>query len=118
MSMLMVFLGGGLGSLMRFGFCKLSYSLWSEIWPATCLVNILGSLTYLLLATKFPSMPSQYNELIKIGILGGFTTFSTFSYEIFSLIQKGQIANASLVFGLNILFGIAVGIWIFGQKLV
>ncbi|HAZ12036.1 MAG TPA: hypothetical protein DCY86_04545 [Bdellovibrionales bacterium] len=118
MSMLMVFLGGGFGSLLRFGLCKLSYAIWDEIWPATCMVNIFGSLTYLFLATKFPSMPAQYNELIKIGMLGGLTTFSTFSYEIFSLVQKGQMANAALVFGLNILFGIAMGIWIFGQKVI
>ncbi|MBI2521971.1 MAG: CrcB family protein [Bdellovibrio sp.] len=118
MSMLMVFLGGGFGSLLRFGFCKLSYSIWNEIWPATCMVNILGSLTYLFLATRFPSMSPQYNELIKIGILGGLTTFSTFSYEIFLLVQKGQLANAVMVFGLNILFGVVMGIWIFGQKLV
>ncbi len=118
MSMVMVFLGGGFGSVLRFGLSNLSHLICTEIWPATCLVNIIGSLTYVFLASKYPNMPPQYHQFLKAGVLGGLTTFSTFSYEIFSFIQKGQILTAVMIFSLNVLFGIAVGVWIFGHKLI
>jgi fluoride exporter len=97
MAYLMVFLGGGLGSLCRFGL-----ALWlppEEGYPwATLLANgiscvLLGILVAL--ATK-PFFSPELRLLLMTGFCGGFSTFSTFSNELVLMLRQAQYLPAGL----------------------
>ncbi len=76
---------------------------------ATLLVNILGSfiigtLGGIVQVQDLFSPPMRL--LLFVGFLGGFTTFSTFSYELFDMIKSGTIINAFLYAGIHIISGV------------
>jgi CrcB protein len=109
MAALWVFIGGGLGSLLRFGFSKVfpfspNYFPWS-----TLLSNVLAALLLAIVVAYFKdsSKWQLIQPFIVIGVCGGLSTFSTFSYENFQLLQQGQLAlfwiNLLLSFGLSLL---------------
>ncbi len=113
LSFLYVFLGGGLGATLRWIITVITYELTNKLWAGTLLVNVIGGVVFILLS-KFLIDQSETSQLIlKVGILGGLTTFSTFSYEVVSLFIAGKISEALLVIALNLLFTIGVGILIF-----
>jgi len=109
---LTVFIGGGIGSLLRFGMSHFFKSFSSSALPyATLSSNILS--TALLGWVFYKLSPASHPTLylfLAIGLYGGFSTFSTFSLETFQLIKNGQtfwaIANVtvSIVACITILF--------------
>lgn len=87
-ALLYVGIGGAIGAMARYGFSMISIK--AAIPINTLLINIFGSMligfiTQLALST---SISPQLVLLIKTGICGGFTTFSTFSLETLQLIEK------------------------------
>lgn len=89
MKWLLVFFGGGIGSLVRLGMSQL---LPSKGFPfATLLVNCLGSL---LIGLVYGYLQNYGDErlkyLVAIGFCGGLTTFSTFSNESFVFLKSGD----------------------------
>jgi len=75
----------------------------------TFLVNILGSLLLGIIlgwAMKSNMLSSPINLLFGIGFCGGFTTFSTFSFENYSLIKSGDYLSFSVYFFGSIILGI------------
>ncbi len=111
MTALAVFVGGGLGSLGRWGVALLASRLLpNAVLPwGTFAVNVLGCFALGLLAHTFAfraELPSPLRIGVTTGFLGGFTTFSTFGNESVHLL--GSVAP---VWGfLNIVANVAVGV--------
>jgi CrcB protein len=96
--LLLIAIGGAFGSVMRFLMSTWVYSALGRSFPyGTLAVNILGSLlmgflTVLLIERM--SLGPEWRAAILIGVLGGFTTFSSFSIETFNLIEAGAYLKA------------------------
>jgi len=108
---LLVALGGALGSVARFklsGFVLMSYP--SLKFPlGTFVVNLLGCLVIGALAglSERPGFMSPDIRLFLFtGVVGGFTTFSAFGLETFSLLRRGEILVASSYVSLSVVIGI------------
>ena len=119
MGYLIVFLGGGVGAALRHGINLGTARFLSNGFPyATFFINITGSFVMGLIAAwfAFKGDASQHWRLfLTTGILGGYTTFSTFSLDAALLYERGQLTLAavyvigSVVLGLIGLFaGLAV----------
>lgn len=106
MEFIAVGLGGAIGALLRFYVSHLiSYD--AEIPLATFLVNIVGCfLLSLLLSGPFLKRKPHIKLALTTGLLGSFTTFSTFSYETISLIKNGQFEWAFFYICLSIFGGL------------
>lgn len=112
-SSLYVFLGGGIGAVTRYLFSLLSLSILKSTHWGTLFVNVLGAFLLYLLNKKGMLPNKNMDAAIKIGFLGGLTTFSTFSYEVFNFLEQGKLTTAMTHFGLNIVLGIVVMVIIF-----
>ncbi len=118
-SVFLVFLGGGLGSACRY---LLAWSIGQRFESVYSLgtfsVNILGSLLLGILVgvlTKYQMANHHLSYLLAIGFCGGFTTFSTFSYENSLLLKAGQFGPFAMYAGGSLVLGIAflmVGLWL------
>ena len=115
MEALAIFIGGGLGSLARWGFGKWFGNHVSGFPIGTFAANlaaciILGLLTGLFLQRSDLPRPIQLG--LMTGFCGGFSTFSTFSGESFLLFEQGKMGIALLYIAASLLFcigGIALG---------
>jgi fluoride exporter len=95
-SYLWVALGGAIGSVARFGLSGIIARHWGETFPwGTLLVNFSGSLLIGFVATlSAPDgrwlAPSGFRLFVLAGVLGGYTTFSSFSLQTLALLQGGE----------------------------
>lgn len=91
--------GGALGSVMRYGLSTWVHALAGRGFPyGTLAVNVFGCLAmgflFVLLVERMGES-AVWRAGLLIGVLGGFTTFSTFSIETFNLIEQGAMAKAA-----------------------
>ncbi|PCD76104.1 fluoride efflux transporter CrcB [Pseudothioclava arenosa] len=117
MTVLQVALGGAIGASGRYlsGVAILRIFGLQPMPLGVIFVNILGSfLMGLLVVFLGQKQMTHLNPLLATGILGGFTTFSSFSLETWTLIERGDTALAAAYVGLSVsagLLGLVAGIY-------
>jgi CrcB protein len=117
MNALWIFVGGGLGSLARWGASGFIANTIGETFPwGTLLVNVSGSFVIgLFAAVTGPEgrwlVSNSFRQFFILGICGGYTTFSSFSLQTLTLAQDGQWFKAGLNCVLSLLLCL-VGVWL------
>jgi len=121
MNVVYVFIGGGIGSLLRFGLSYLVQKFPKSVFPvATLGSNLIASLlvgVFLVVMMRMkPANAEAFQSFFIIGICGGFSTFSAFAKDNMELMERGHW----LVAVLNILVSVSfcVGMVYLGKKLV
>lgn len=120
-----VFIGGGVGSVLRWWLgVKLNSATMTLPW-GTLSVNLLGALIIglaIALFARIPQLDPAWKLLITTGFCGGLTTFSTFSAEVVSMMLNGQLIWAGVTIVCNLvgsltltLLGIGVVNWLAPQ---
>lgn len=107
---LLVSLGAAVGANLRYWLSQWAAQQWGAAFPyGTLLINVLGSFAIgvvMALAATNAAITTNWRLLIVTGLLGGFTTFSTFSYETYQLLVNGSLLLASV----NIMGSVAGGL--------
>jgi fluoride exporter len=118
---LLVGIGGAIGAMLRYGFSSVVGRLWPSDFPfATLAINVIGSLAMGVLvgffARTLPPWQEQGRLFVAVGILGGFTTFSAFSLDAITLVERGALVPALLYAALSVV--LAIGALYVGLVLV
>ncbi len=108
----MIGAGGFIGTVARYLFQQGISKLLPVLFPfGTLLVNLTGcfliGLIYAL-SERWNILTPEWRLFLTTGICGGFTTFSTFSYETYNLIREEQYVYVSLYIGISVLVGLAL----------
>ncbi|MDF1669371.1 MAG: CrcB family protein [Roseovarius sp.] len=117
MTFLHVALGGAIGAVLRFGTVLAMLRVTGSGFPLGVLsANILGSFAMgAFMVYSFQRGAEHLNPFVMAGILGGFTTFSAFSLEAFTLYERGEVVQAGLYVALSVilsLVALAAGVWL------
>lgn len=117
-TLIMVALGGAIGASLRFlwgvGFMRLAGPV--EFPLAIMTANVLGSFLmgfFVVLAAQRGL--THLSPFVMTGLLGGFTTFSAFSLETITLIERGHMGSAALYIAMSVglsVLGLALGLWV------
>jgi len=110
--LILIGVGGGIGAICRFLLSRSVQLIFPFVFPlGTLVVNILGSFLIgflsILILNRLGAMGIELRALLLVGLLGGFTTFSTFSLEAIELWENG--AGIKLIFYL--LLSVALGLF-------
>ena len=100
--------GGAIGALLRYAAVQLVQHIHPQHFPlATMLVNITGSFIMGLMMAKLLQHHSESAQLFFVtGVLGGFTTFSAFSWDALAMLQRGAVGSAALYVGGSVIFSL------------
>ncbi len=105
---MMIFIGGGLGAILRYFSSRclfISRLAQHHAWLPIMVINVLGSflmgVLYVILVKHF-AVSAYWRGLLMVGLLGGFTTFSSFSLDTLVTIENGQYIGAIC----NIIFSV------------
>lgn len=114
-SILLVGLGGAIGSILRYLSAILVSKYWNQAFPlATFIINMVGCLLIGLLIAfieKQPGVSDNFRLLMVTGFCGGYTTYSAFAYENTLLIGSSQSLIAFAYIAASVLVGILF-VWV------
>ena len=115
MQWLLVAVGGAVGAMARFGVAEIVQRLAPPPFPwATFVINLAGCFVFGVLAgwseLRTPLSP-EARALLLVGVLGGFTTFSSFGYETWLLLRDGRGLLAAVNAGGQVMLGVAL-VWV------
>ena len=110
MRILLVALGGASGAVLRYGVSGVVYQRWGAAFPVgTLAVNVIGCFAIGVLMgsldTRWAVTPDT-RLFLGVGLLGAFTTFSTFGYETLELMRAGSVGLAALNAGASVVLGV------------
>lgn len=115
MNIVYVAVGGMLGAVARYVLGGLIHRAYPGTFPlGTLVINVLGCIVIGLLTTLADDrgvLSPQMRLFLFIGVLGGFTTFSTFGYETFALLRDGWFRAAITNMLANVVLGLG-GVWL------
>ena len=107
---LLIGLGAFLGANARYMMQNWAAARWGTSFPlGTLLVNVIGSFIlgfFLTAATQRAAISTNWRLFIAVGLLGGYTTFSSFTYETLALLQGDRWLARMLYFGGNVVVGL------------
>ena len=104
--LLFVFLGGGIGSVLRYGTNSI-VNLYVIGQLGTLLVNVIGSFIFGILVSIGEQRSDYFNLFLLTGLLGGFTTFSQFSFDVVTLQNNGNLYSIIYILS-SVLLSISV----------
>lgn len=115
----LVALFGAIGSISRY--CLIQYSpkiVFLNFPIGTLLVNLIGSFLIGVVSSIFDKnlITNEIRTYLVFGFLGGFTTFSAFTYEFFNFLKNSEYLNAFLYIFLSVFLGLAL--FILGYKVI
>ncbi len=106
----LVAIGGAAGSVLRFAANRLAaHYLGPDTVVGIFAVNVLGSFALGFLATLFiqrSGLPIELRAMATVGLLGGFTTFSTLAFDGVRLLSSGEYVRAALSLAANVMVGL------------
>lgn len=115
LKILLIFLGSGLGGVMRYGLTGWVHARTTELFPTgTLVVNLSGCLAIGFLGAVFAGpvlIREEYRVALLVGLLGGFTTFATFGRETFSLASDRELLFAVVNIVLSVVLGVGA-VWL------
>lgn len=116
---LLIGIGGFIGTIARYLSQQLVYRFYPATFPmGTLAVNVIGCLLIgmiYVLSEKGNLLSPEWRLFLTTGICGGFTTFSTFSYESVQLLNDGEYSSLSMYVVTSVVLGILAtifGIWL------
>ena len=107
-NLLFVFVGGGIGSVLRYGINSI-FSLYVISQLGTLLVNVLGSFLFGIVVSIGQDRSDYSNLFLLTGLLGGFTTFSQFSFDVVTLQNSGNLYSIIYILS-SVLLSISMAI--------
>lgn len=107
---LMVAFGGAIGSVLRYGTGIMAGHWLGAAFPyGTLMVNIVGSLVMGVMAgigAFVTQWPEPFRVFFMIGVSGGFTTFSSFSLDVLTLVERGEAVSAIAYIFLSVMLSL------------
>lgn len=110
---LLVAVGGALGSVSRYGLSTASARITERFPLGTLMANVIGCLIIGVLGyfvVERPALDPRQRVLLMTGFLGGLTTFSSFGYETMSYVHQSDYARAGLNVAANLVLSLAA-VW-------
>ena len=104
MAALWVFVGGGSGAVLRWGFTGLFPSPWG-----TVVVNLVGSFLLAALAHPGASLNESARLALAVGALGGFTTYSTFTLDLLKSLHAGDTRSVVAQLSITLVGALVAG---------
>lgn len=124
MNTFLIFIGAGIGGVFRYWISNGTYSLLGRAFPyGTLFVNISGcflmGFLFTLVIERWSELEAPLRAFLLIGLLGGYTTFSSFSIETINLIESGALISAFLNIILSVMLCItATWLGVIGGRIV